>query len=121
MGDQLVKLDDSKIKDALDQQQVKVGNAENALILAEKDLSLAKISVNEYEKGTFVQELQGLDAEVTIALENLRGAENHFEYTQQMFRKGFVTKLQLEADEFAVKRSNLEPAKPEERRGGKSR
>ena len=108
VGDQIVKLDDSKIKDALDQQQIKVGNAENALILAEKDLSLAKISVNEYEKGTFVQELQGLDAEVTIAMENLRGAENQFEYTQKMFRKGFVTKLQLEADEFAVKRSNLE-------------
>lgn len=108
VGEQIVKLDDSKIKDALDQQQIKVGNAENALILAEKDLSLAKISVNEYEKGTFVQELQGLDAEVTIAMENLRGAENQFEYTQKMFRKGFVTKLQLEADEFAVKRSNLE-------------
>jgi HlyD family secretion protein len=116
VGDQIVKLDDSKIKDALDQQQIKVGNAENALILAEKDLSLAKISVNEYEKGTFVQELQGLDAEVTIAMENLRGAENQFEYTQKMFRKGFVTKLQLEADEFAVKRSNLELAQSETKR-----
>ncbi|MBO51368.1 MAG: hypothetical protein CMJ69_11360 [Planctomycetaceae bacterium] len=116
VGDQLVKLDDSKIKDALDQQQIKVGNAENALILAEKDLSLAKISVNEYEKGTFVQELQGLDAEVTIAMENLRGAENQFEYTQKMFRKGFVTKLQLEADEFAVKRSKLELSQSETKR-----
>ena len=116
VGDQIVKLDDSKIKDALDQQQIKVGNAENALILAEKDLSLAKISVNEYEKGTFVQELQGLDAEVTIAMENLRGAENQFEYTQKMFRKGFVTKLQLEADEFAVKRSKLELSQSETKR-----
>tara|TARA_Y100000758_G_C16063396_1_gene425420 strand:+ start:552 stop:2633 length:2082 start_codon:yes stop_codon:yes gene_type:complete len=116
VGDQIVKLDDSKIKDALDQQKIKVGNAENALILAEKDLSLATISVNEYEKGTFVQELQGLDAEVTIAMENLRGAENQFEYTQKMFRKGFVTKLQLEADEFAVKRSNLELAQSQTKR-----
>lgn len=116
VGDQLVKLDDSKIKDALDQQQIKVGNAENALILAEKDLSLAKISMDEYEKGTFVQELQGLDAEVTIAMENLRGAENQFEYTQKMFRKGFVTKLQLEADEFAVKRSKLELSQSETKR-----
>jgi HlyD family secretion protein len=116
VGDQIVKLDDSKIKDALDQQQIKVGNAENALILAEKDLSLAKISVNEYEKGTFVQELQGLDAEVTIAMENLRGAENQYEYTQKMFRKGFVTKLQLEADQFAVKRSKLELAQSETKR-----
>jgi HlyD family secretion protein len=116
VGDQIVKLDDSKIKDALDQQKIKVGNAETAMIQADKDLSLAKITVNEYEQGTFIQELQGLDAEVTIAMENLRGAENQFDYTKKMFRKGFVTKLQLEADEFAVKRSNLELAQSETKR-----
>tara|TARA_B100000029_G_scaffold386265_1_gene382070 strand:+ start:395 stop:2167 length:1773 start_codon:yes stop_codon:yes gene_type:complete len=108
VGDQLVKLDDSKIKDALDKQRITVGNAETALIQAEKDLAVAKIAVTEYEQGTYVQELQGLDAEVTIAEENLRGAQNQFNYTQKMYRKGFVTKLQLEADEFAVKRTELE-------------
>jgi HlyD family secretion protein len=116
VGDQIVKLDDSKIKDSLDKQRITVGNAETQLIQAQKDLSIAKISVTEYEQGTFVQELQGLDAEVTIALENLRGAQNQYVYTQKMFRKGFVTKLQLEADEFAVKRSNLELQQSETKR-----
>ena len=116
VGDQLVKLDDSKIKDALDKQQITVGAAETALIEATKNLSVAKISVTEYEQGTFVQELQGLDAEVTIAEENLRGAQNQYDYTQKMFRKGFVTKLQLEADEFAVKRSTLELQQSETKR-----
>jgi HlyD family secretion protein len=116
VGDQLVKLDDSKIKDALDKQKITVGAAETALIEATKNLSVAKISVTEYEQGTFVQELQGLDAEVTIAEENLRGAQNQYAYTQKMFRKGFVTKLQLEADQFAVKRSNLELQQSETKR-----
>jgi HlyD family secretion protein len=116
VGDQIVKLDDSKIKDALDKQRITVGNAETQLIQAQKDLSIAKISVTEYEQGTFVQELQGLDAEVTIALENLRGAQNQYVYTQKMFRKGFVTKLQLEADQFAVKRSGLELQQSETKR-----
>jgi len=116
VGDQLVKLDDSKIKDALDKQKITVGNAETALIEATKNLSVAKISVTEYEQGTYVQELQGLDAEVTIAEENLRGAQNQYDYTQKMFRKGFVTKLQLEADQFAVKRSNLELQQSETKR-----
>ena len=116
VGDQLVKLDDSKIKDALDKQRITVGNAETQLIQAEKDLAVAKISITEYEQGTFVQELQGLDAEVTIAMENLRGVQNQYEYTQKMFRKGFVTKLQLEADEFAVKRSKLELQQSETKR-----
>lgn len=116
VGDQLVKLDDSKIKDALDKQRITVGNAQTQLIQAEKDLAVAKISITEYEQGTFVQELQGLDAEVTIAMENLRGVQNQYEYTQKMFRKGFVTKLQLEADEFAVKRSKLELQQSETKR-----
>ena len=116
VGDQLVKLDDSKIMDALDKQKITVGNAETALIEATKNLSVAKISVTEYERGTYVQELQGLDAEVTIAEENLRGAQNQYDYTQKMFRKGFVTKLQLEADQFAVKRSNLELQQSETKR-----
>ena len=116
VGDQLVKLDDSKIKDALDKQQITVGAAETALIEATKNLSVAKISVTEYEQGTFVQELQGLDAEVTIAEENLRVSQNQYDYTQKMFRKGFVTKLQLEADEFAVKRTNLELLQSETKR-----
>ena len=116
VGDQIVKLDDSKIKDALDKQKITVGGAETQLIQATKDLSVAKISVTEYEQGTFVQELQGLDAEVIIAMENLRGAENQYDYTQKMFRKGFVTKLQLEADEFAVKRSQLELQQSETKR-----
>jgi len=36
---------------------------------------VAKISVTEYEQGTFVQELQGLDAEVTIAEAKSQAAE----------------------------------------------
>lgn len=108
VGDVLVKLDRSKIDDALDSQQISVEKARTTMIQAEKDLAVAKIGIKEYELGTFVQLLQDLEAEVTIAMENLRGFENQFAHTQKMYRKGFVTKLQLEADEFSVKRSKLE-------------
>ncbi len=108
VGDILVKLDRSKIDDALDTQQIMVEKARTSMIQAEKDLAVAKIAIKEYEKGTFVQLLQDLEAEVTIAMENLRGFQNQFAHTRKMYRKGFVTKLQLEADEFSVKRSELE-------------
>lgn len=108
VGDVLVELDRSKIDDAQDTQEIVVSKARSAVIQAEKDLQVAEISVREYEQGTYVQELQLLEAEITIAMENLRGNENQFEHTQKMYRKGFVTQLQLEADEFAVKRAKLE-------------
>ena len=110
VGDVLVELDRSSIDDALDTQKIVVSKAEAVMIQAEKDLAVATISVREYEEGTYIQDLQLLDAEVTIAKENLRGTENQFKHTQKMYRKGFVTKLQLEADEFAVKRATLELA-----------
>ena len=41
-------------------------------------------------------------------MENMRTAENTLSHTERMFRKGFVTSLQLEADKFAVERAKLD-------------
>ena len=43
-------------------------------------------------------------------MENLRSAQNTLEHTKRMFRKGYVSPLQREAQEFAVKRAELELA-----------
>ncbi|MFG0335553.1 MAG: HlyD family efflux transporter periplasmic adaptor subunit, partial [Maioricimonas sp. JB049] len=61
-----------------------------------------------YEQGTFVQELQQAEAQIKIALENLRSAENVLKYSERMVRKGFVTPLQRDADAFAVERAKLD-------------
>ncbi len=107
-GEEIVRLDESAIDTLLNTQKIAAEKAEALKIQAEQDYEAAKIAVEEYEKGLFVMEQQTLEANVKIALENLRGAENLFNHTQVMFRKGFVTKQQLEADEFGVQRSELE-------------
>lgn len=107
-GELIVKLDESTITDQLNSQRIVYEKALATKIQAEEDFSAAKISVQEYVEGLYIKELSDSEAQIIIALENLRSAENLLEHTQRMARKGFATPLQLEADQFAVQRSQLE-------------
>lgn len=107
-GQKIVELDSAQLEDQISAQQNVLEKAKATRIQAEKDYAVAKISVTEYEEGTFKQDLQAADTEVTIALENLRNAQNSLEHSQKMFRKGYLSKLELESQQFAVKRAQLE-------------
>ena len=104
----LVELDSAKLEEVITQQRIAVNKAEAGKVQAEKDHAVALISKEEYEQGTFRQLLQDSDAQITISMENLRTAENTLGYTDRMFRKGYVSKLQLESQQFSVKTAQLE-------------
>ena len=107
-GDVLVELDSSQLEEQITQQRIAVNKAQASMVQAEKDLQVAEISKQEYLEGTFRQDVQNADAQITIAMENLRTAENTLEHVKRMFRKGYVSKLQRESQEFAVKTAKLE-------------
>ena len=107
-GEELVHLDASSIEDKLNSQKIVHGNALTSQIQAEKDVEVGEISIEEYLNGTFKIQVQDAEAQITIAMENLRTAQNLLAFSEKNSRKGFVTPLQLEADQFAVKRSQLE-------------
>jgi HlyD family secretion protein len=107
-GADLVKLDSAQLEDQINQQKINYEKARAAHIQSSKDYEVAKISVPEYQEGNYRQQLQDLEAKVTIAMENLRSAENSLQHTQRMFRKGYVSPLQLETQQFAVERSKLD-------------
>lgn len=106
--EEIVRLDESAIDTQLSTQRIATEKAEAVKIQAEQDYEAAVIAVEEYEKGTFVMDQQTMEANVKIALENLRAAENLYNHTEVMFRKGFVTKQQLEADKFGVQQADLQ-------------
>ncbi|MFV1964212.1 MAG: HlyD family efflux transporter periplasmic adaptor subunit [Pirellulaceae bacterium] len=107
-GEKLVELDQSQLEEQISQQKITFEKARSASIQASKDYEVAQIAVEEYLEGTFKKELQDADAQITIALENLRTAQNTLGYTQRMFRKGYVSQLELEGQQFAVQRAQLE-------------
>src|SRR5690606_37776029 len=106
-GEEIVRLDSSAIEDSINSQRITYEKAQAARIQAEKEFSAAKIAVQEYLEGSYVQELQTIETNITIAMENLRSAQNMAQHTQRMARKGYVTALQRESQEFAVERAKL--------------
>jgi len=107
-GEKLVELDASQLEDQINQQKITYEKARSAMVQAEKDFQVAEISVKEYIEGTYKMEIQNAEAQITIALENLRTSQNVLEHSQRMFRKGYVSSLELEGQQFSVQRSQLE-------------
>ncbi|MCA9217405.1 MAG: TolC family protein [Planctomycetales bacterium] len=107
-GDKLVELDAASLEDEIAAQQIAYNKAKTAVIQAEKNHEVAKISVREYLEGTYVQELEVAETQITIAEENLRSAKNSLNYSERMFQRGYISELELESQQFAVKRAQLE-------------
>ncbi len=107
-GEKLVEMDSSALEDQINTQRIAYEKARSTKIQSEKNFAVAKISVTEYLEGTYKQALQDADALITIAEENLRAAKNSLEHSQKMFRKGYVSELDMEGARFAVERSELE-------------
>jgi HlyD family secretion protein len=107
-GEEIIRLDTSAIDDKLNSQRIVYEKALATQIQAQEDFEAAKISVREYEEGTFIEQFKQVEADIQIAMENLRSAENQLDYSKRMVRKGFTSSLQREADEFAVGRAKLD-------------
>lgn len=109
-GDVLVRLDASTIEEEISKQRIAHEKARAAHIQAQSDVAVAELAVTEYIDGTFRAELQTAQSNVAIAEENLRTATNRLEYTVRMFRKGYVSDVERDAQEFAVEHARLELA-----------
>ena len=107
-GDKLIELDSSLLEEQINQQRITCEKARATKIQAEKDFAAATINVSEYLEGTFVKTLQELENQITIALENLRSAQTTLEHSERMFRKGYISALDLESQKFSVERAKLE-------------
>lgn len=107
-GDKLVELDSSVLEEKVNTQRIAFEKARAVMIQAEKDFAAAKIAVQEYLEGTYVTELLAVESQITVASENLRSAQNTLEHSERMFRKGYISALDLASQTFSVQRAQLE-------------
>lgn len=101
-GDFLLQFDDSDLTQQLTQQEIVVATDEAGLIQAKAELQKAIQALNEYQKGTYHVELETLEGELFQATSHYKSAEDSLAHAQRMFKKGYVSKIQLEAEELAV-------------------
>jgi HlyD family secretion protein len=107
-GMELVVFDSSKLAEDVTAQKIAYEKARAANIQAEKDYAAAKIAVEEYTEGTFKKDLRKAESDVTFATERLQATRNSLEHGQRMFRKGYISPQQLEAQKSAVARAELD-------------
>jgi len=107
-GDVLAKLDDSALQAELQQQQIVCNTSEAAVTQARNVYETALIARLEYLEGTFKQEEQLILNEMLVAEENLRRAMQFAKYSRRLASKGYLSPLQLDADEFAVDKARNE-------------
>lgn len=107
-GDFLVQFDDSILRDRLIEQQIQVAQNEAALIQAQNDLSAARKMVEEYNEGTYQQELAAVDSEIAVAYEKLERAKEYLKFSEKLSAKSFISRSELQADAFSVTKALTE-------------
>lgn len=125
-GDLLVELDSSALEEQRLEQVARIQNNEAAVIQsreslavvrnqatadvarAELDLRFAIMALEQYEAGDFPQQLQQADATITIANEEMQRARDNLEWSRRLEADGYITRSELEADELALKRRQLD-------------
>ncbi|MDO4569517.1 MAG: efflux RND transporter periplasmic adaptor subunit, partial [Planctomycetia bacterium] len=106
-GDELAKLDDSTLIDNRVSQINTVSQSEAELATAKNNLRTAEIAKKEYEEGSYRLSLQQLESSIIAAQEEVNRLKEYLEHSKKLYAKGFITKSQLDADDFAYRQAEL--------------
>jgi multidrug efflux pump subunit AcrA (membrane-fusion protein) len=109
-GDELVRLDSSAKEETISQRKIDYQRALAGLAGAEAEVERARISIPEYEEGRYVSQLENLKKDEAIAKSNLTTSQNMLAHTEMMFKRGYVSELEVEGNRFTVTRAQLELA-----------
>lgn len=107
-GTELVRLDSARIEDEINTQKIAYERARATLIQTEQKYSASTVAVKEYLEGTFERDRQIAESNIVLAEEYLKSSENVRDYSEKMFRKGYINELQLESARFSVEKAQLE-------------
>ena len=107
-GELLVTFNKKSLQDARDNQNKAVVSAQSNVTAAENKVTQATISLEEYQKGTFLQEKQLIESEILVQQEKHGRAKDTAKFSSRLAALGFLTAEQLKADLFAVKQAEVD-------------
>jgi multidrug efflux pump subunit AcrA (membrane-fusion protein) len=109
-NDVLVRLDSSTKEENLSQRKIDYQRSLAELTRSQTAVASAKIAIPEYEEGRYKSQLESLEKDEAIAQSNLTTSQNMLAHTEMMFKRGYVSELEVEGNRFTVKRAQLELA-----------
>lgn len=125
-GDLLLEFDAAALVDKRNEQEITVATTEGNLIIAEEklevtkgdcdanllerevDLTLAKMSLEKYEKGDYPQQAREYETDIAIADEEMKRAAEKLEWSQRLAKEGFLTRTELQADQLALRQKEIQ-------------
>ena len=127
-GELLVELDSSSLKDSKVDQEILVQNASADLVDAQENLAItenqgksdvdqarltlefARQDLEQYtaDDGLFAKDATELDAQISLAEEELRRAEDVNEWSSRLFEEKYISETEYMADKLQVRRKGLE-------------
>jgi HlyD family secretion protein len=131
-GEVLVELDSSELKDRVNQQEVTYQNNDFAFIQAKENLSIqqslvesqikeaelrvefARSDLEKYIEGDAPQQINTATNAIIIRREQLQRAQDKLEWTQQLFKKGYASKSEQEADGLSLVQARIAVEQAEE-------
>jgi len=107
-GDELVRLDTKRIEDAISLQTTNAHTARATLERSKADVARAVLAIPAYLEGSYLSQLKSLERGLEIAETNLRTSQKMLAHTEKMFKRGYVTELEVEGNALTVTQAELE-------------
>jgi len=107
-GDELVRLDTKILEETVSLGKTDVHTATAELARAEVDLSTAKVAIDGYLDGSYRAQMKSLERQLVTGKANLRSAEKMLAHSRLLFKRGYVTDLELKGNAFTVTQAELE-------------
>jgi RND family efflux transporter MFP subunit len=120
----VIRFDTEKLGRSYAEQEVKWRTSQAKTQAAEEDLAVAKntseseigkadlvlrlaqIDLRKYQQGDYPQEKLGIEGEIVVAQVGLKRAEDVLQFSERMFRKGYVSTADVEANRSTVTNAN---------------
>ncbi len=107
-GDELVRLDTKQIEDAISLQTTNAHTARATLERSKAEVAKAEIAIPAYLEGQYRSQLKSLERGLVIAEANLLTAKKMLAHSEKLFKRGYVTELEVEGNAFTVTQAELE-------------
>jgi HlyD family secretion protein len=107
-GEVICELDSSALENDRMRQESITSLSLAALIQAENEVETTKIAQREYDKGKYVLDEQAIQSEIQLAEETCRRAEDYLKFSRELAQKGYITQVQLQADDFAFEKAKTD-------------
>lgn len=107
-GDVLVTLENKQIEDFLHERTKFAYLSKDAAIGFRAHATRAGLAISEYLEGRYRTQLMTLEKDLAIAEEQLRTARSMLSHAQLMLERGYISELEVEQKEFAVKEAKLD-------------